>query len=86
MTRRYEELPENINQMRDEEIEALAQNIWQKITAKRVSIDRDTQLRLRQKAYSIWIYKYPGEQDDDADCNLEEIYAWLLSEYLRKRD
>ena len=85
MTRRYEELPENIDQMSDQEIEALAQNIWQKITAERASIDRDTQLRLRQQAYSIWRNKYPDEHDDDADCHLEDIYSWLLSEYLSNR-
>jgi len=81
MTRRYEELPENIDQMSDQEIEAMAKSIWQKITAERVSIDRDTQLRLRQQAYSIWRNKYPDEHDDDADCHLEDIHSWLLSEY-----
>ena len=86
MTRRYEELPENLDQMSYQEIEAFAQIMWQKITADRVLIDRNTQLRLRQKAYSLWRNKYPAEHDDDADCHLENIYSRLLIEYLKERD
>ena len=85
MSRYFEKLPENLNQMSDAEIEAIAENIWLKINAGCNRIDRDTKLRLRQKAYSIWIDKYPHEKDDDVDCHLEEIYSWLLSEYLRER-
>jgi len=85
MSRYFEKLPENLNQMSGAEIEAIAENIWLKINAECNPIDRDTKLRLRQKAYSIWIEKYPHETDDDVDCHLEEIYSWLLSEYLRER-
>ena len=85
MSRYFEKLPENLNQMSGAEIEAIAENIWLKISAECNPIDRDTKLRLRQKAYSIWIEKYPHETDDDVDCHLEEIYSWLLSEYLRER-
>ena len=85
MSRFFEKLPENLKQMSDAEIGALAENIWLKINAECNHIDRDTKLRLRQKAYSIWIDKYPHEKDDDVDCHLEEIYSWLLSEYLRER-
>lgn len=81
MNRRYEELPENINELNDQEIDALAQNIWQKITVERNSIDRDTQLKLRQRAYAIWIKQYPHENDDDPDCHLEEIYSGLVKEH-----
>ena len=85
MSRYFEKLPENLNQMSDVEIEAIAENIWLKINVECNPIDRDTKLRLRQKAYAIWIDKYPHEKDDDDDCHLEEIYSWLLSEYLRER-
>ena len=85
MSRYFEKLPENLKQMSDAEIEVIAENIWLKINAECNHIDRDTKLRLRQKAYSIWIDKYPHEKDDDVDCHLEEIYSWLLSEYLRER-
>lgn len=85
MSRYFEKLPENLKQMSDAEIGALAENIWLKINAECNPIDRDTKLRLRQKAYSIWIDKYPDEKDDDDNCHLEEIYSWLLSEYLRER-
>ncbi len=83
MSRYYEEMPENIHQMSDHEIESLAQNIWQKINAESKLIDRNTKLQLRQRAYAIWRAKYPHENDDDNDCHLEEIYSWLLSEYLK---
>ena len=85
MSRFFEKLPENLKQMSDAEIGALAENIWLKFNAECNPIDRDTKLRLRQKAYAIWIDKYPHEKDDDVDCHLEEIYSWLLSEYLRER-
>ena len=85
MSRYFEKLPENLKQMSDAEIGALSENIWLKINAEYNPIDRDTKLRLRQKAYAIWIDKYPHEKDDDVDCHLEEIYSWLLSEYLRER-
>ena len=85
MSRYFEKLPENLKQMSDAEIGALAENIWLKINAEYNTIDRDTKLRLRQKTHSIWIDKYPHEKDDDVDCHLEEIYSWLLSEYLRER-
>ena len=85
MSRYFEKLPENLKQMSDAEIEVIAENIWLKINAECNHIDRDTKLRLRQKAYSIWIDKYPHEKDDDVDCHLEEIYSWLLNEYLRER-
>ena len=85
MSRYFEKLPENLKQMSDAEIGALAENIWLKFNAECNPIDRDAKLRLRQKAYSIWIEKYPHEKDDDVDCHLEEIYSWLLSEYLRER-
>ena len=82
MSRRYEKLPENINQFSDQEIDAFAQKMWQRISAERKLINRETQLHLRQLAYSIWINKYPGEKDDDFDCHLEEIYLLLVDDYL----
>ena len=59
-------------------IKPITESIWLKINNESNLTDRDTQLRLRQKAYSIWIDKYPHEKDDDG-CHLEEIYSWLLS-------
>jgi hypothetical protein len=82
MSRYYEEMPENMHQMSDQEIESLAQNIWQKINTESKLIDRNAKLQLRQRAYAIWRAKYPHENDDN-DCHLEEIYSWLLSEYLK---
>ena len=82
MSRRYEKLPENLNQFSDQEIDALAQKMWQRINAERNLINRETKLHLRQKAYSIWVNTYPSEKDDDPDCHLEEIYSLLVKEYL----
>ena len=84
MSRRYEKLPENFNQFSDQEIDDFAQDMWQRINAGRVLINRETQLHLRQKAYSIWINKYPGENDDDPDCHLEEIYSQIVNDYLNE--
>ena len=79
MTKHYEELPENLDQFSEEEIDVLAEELWLKLKAKEDSLDRNTRLRLRQQAYSIWISKYPHENEDDPDCHLESIYSWLLS-------
>lgn len=81
MSRFYEELPENLNDLNDKELEKLAQDIWHRIIIQQKSIDRQTLLGLRQRAYSIWIELYPNESDDDADCHLEGIYLQLLSSY-----
>ncbi len=82
MTRRYEKLPENFDKLSDEEIKALAQNMWAKISEDQLLINREAKLELRRKAYSIWINKYPNEKDDDLDCHLEEIYSLLIQDYL----
>lgn len=83
MSRYYKKLPENFDQMSDQEIEAWAERLWFKIASDHNVIDRNTQLELRQKAYAIWREKYPEENDDDSDCHLEDIYSSLLSEYLK---
>lgn len=82
MTRRYEKLPENFDKLSDEEIRALAQDMWAKISEGQILINREAKLELRRKAYSIWINKYPNEKDDDLDCHLEEIYSLLIQDYL----
>ena len=82
MTRRYEKLPENFDKLSDEEIKALAQNMWAKMSEDPLLINREAKLELRRKAYSIWINKYPNEKDDDLDCHLEEIYSLLIQDYL----
>lgn len=84
MSRYYEKLPENFDQMSDQEIEAWAERLWLNIAAEHKVIDRNTQLQLRQKAYAIWREKYPDENDDDSACHLEDIYSSLLSEYLNQ--
>ncbi len=84
MTRRYLKLPEHFDKLSDEEIKALAQNMWAKISAELHLINREAELELRRKAYSIWINKYPNEKDEDVDCHLEEIYSLLILEYLNK--
>ncbi len=84
MTRRFEKLPENFDKLSDEEIKALTQNMWAKISAELQLINREAKLELRRKAYSIWINKYPYEKDDDLDCHLEEIYSLLIQEYLNE--
>lgn len=84
MSRYYEKLPENFDQMSDQDIEAWAERLWLKIAAEHKVIDRNTQLELRQKAYEIWREKYPDENDDDSNCHLEDIYSSLLSEYLNQ--
>jgi hypothetical protein len=82
VTRLYEKLPENFDKLSDEEIKALAQNMWAKISEGQLLINREAKLELRRKAYSIWINKYPNEKDDDVDCHLEEIYSLLIQDYL----
>jgi hypothetical protein len=36
-------------------------------------MNRETKLKLLQKAYDEWIRLYPNENDDDPGCHLPEI-------------
>jgi hypothetical protein len=40
-------------------------------------MNRDEKLRLLQRAYAIWLERYPKEDMDQVDCHLPEIQASL---------